>query len=113
MCIRDRRWLPDVKEWFRKNGAPLASNPATFSSITSATRSPGKYTLKWDGKDDQGAILKPGKYTIHIEVVREHGGHDLLTQEIDCNDTPQQFNLKGNIELVGASIEYKKKTAEN
>ena len=107
------RWLPDVKEWFRKNGAPLASNPAAFSTITSATRSPGKYTLKWDGKDDQGTILKPGKYTIHIEVVREHGGYDLLHQEIDCNDTPQQFNLKGNIELVGASIEYKKKSAEN
>lgn len=107
------RWLPDLREWYRKNGAPLATNPTTFSSITSATRSPGKYTLKWDGKDDNGNQLKPGKYTLHIEVVREHGGYDLLHQEIDCNDAPQQFNLKGNVEVAGVSIDYRKKSTDN
>ena len=107
------RWLPDVREWYRRNGGLLSTDPAAFSSITSATRSPGKYSLKWDGKDDKGNTLKPGVYTIYIEVVREHGGYDLLHQEVDCNEIPQLFNLKGNVEIAGASLDYRKKSTGN
>jgi thiamine biosynthesis lipoprotein ApbE len=103
------RWLRDLREWFRRNGNTLATDPSAFSSTTSATRSPGNYTLKWDGKDDKGNILKPGKYTIYFEAVREHGGYDLLHQEINCTDKAQQFNLKGNVEIAGVSLDYRKK----
>jgi FAD:protein FMN transferase len=103
------RWIRDLREWYRTNGKTMAADPAAFSSTTSATRSPGKYTLKWDGKDDKGNILQPGKYIVYIEVVREHGGYDLLHQEINCNETAQQFNLKGNVEIGGVSLDYRKK----
>lgn len=103
------RWLRDLREWFRKNGNTLATDHTAFNSTTSATRSPGNYTLKWDGKDDKGNVLKPGKYTVYIEAVREHGGYDLLHQEINCNDKAQQFNLKGNVEIAGVSLDYRKK----
>jgi hypothetical protein len=103
------RWLRDLREWFRRNGNTLTTDPSAFSSTTSATRSPGNYTLKWDGKDDKGNILKPGKYTIYFEAVREHGGYDLLHQEINCTDKAQQFNLKGNVEIAGVSLDYRKK----
>ncbi len=109
------RWLPDVREWYRKNGKSMTADPAFYSSITSATRSPGKYTLKWDGKDDKGNIVKPGIYTIYLEVVREHGGYDLIHQAIECKDKeiPQTFILKGNVEIESALIEFRKKTADN
>lgn len=103
------RWLRDLREWYRANGTAYYNNPADYASTTSATRSPGTYTLKWDGKDDKGTALKPGKYTVHIEVVREHGGYDLLQQEINCNETAQKFNLKGNVEIAGVALEYRKK----
>ena len=104
------RWLPDLRDWYRKNGSSLSADPNTFVSITSSTRSPGKYTLKWDGKDDKGTVLKAGKYTVHIEVAREHGGYDLLQQEVNCNNADQQFSLKGNSEVGLVNIEYKKKS---
>ena len=103
------RWLRDLREWYRGNGNSYNADAASFNTITSATRSPGKYTLKWDGKDDKGNTLKPGTYTVYIEVVREHGGYDLLHQEIECNDKTQQFNLKGNAEIETATLDYRKK----
>ena len=39
---------------------------------------PGNYTLTWDGKDDEGKLVKAGKYTVCVEAAREHGGHDIL-----------------------------------
>lgn len=107
------RWLPDLRDWYRKNGNSLSADPSTFVSITSSTRSPGKYTLKWDGKDDKGTTLKPGKYTVHIEVAREHGGYDLLEQEINCANADQQFTLKGNSEVGSFNLAYKIKSTDN
>lgn len=107
------RWVPDMREWYRKNGETMKANPASFSSITSATRSPGKYTLKWDGKDDAGNSLTAGTYTIYIEVVREHGGYDLLHQEVECKKKDQSYTLQGGREVSSALIEYKKKSSDN
>jgi len=107
------RWLPDLRDWYRKNGSSLSADPSTFVSITSSTRSPGKYTMKWDGKDDKGKVLSPGKYSIHIEVAREHGGYDLLEQEVNCSNADQQFTLKGNSEVGTVLVAYKNKSIEN
>jgi thiamine biosynthesis lipoprotein ApbE len=104
------RWVPDMREWYRKNGETMKANPTSFSSITSATRSAGKYTLKWDGKDDAGNILPAGNYTIYMEVVREHGGYDLLHQEVECKKKDQSFTLQGVKEVSSAIIEFKKKS---
>lgn len=103
------RWLRDLREWFRNNGSTWNADPSAYASTTGATRSPGKYTLKWDGKDDKGTVLEQDKYTIYIEVVREHGGYDLLHQEIDCTKKAQQFNLKGNVEIAEVTLDYGKK----
>jgi thiamine biosynthesis lipoprotein ApbE len=104
------RWLPDLRDWYRKNGSSIAADPSTFVSITSSTRSPGKYTMKWDGKDDKGTVLKSGKYTVHIEVAREHGGYDLLEQEVNCAKVDQQFALKGNSEVGAITVDFKNKS---
>jgi FAD:protein FMN transferase len=103
------RWISDLREWYHKNGSTWAADRPAYQSTTSATRSPGKYTLKWDGRDDKGNQLKPGTYTVYIEVVREHGGYDLLHQEISCKETPQQYHLNGNIEIADATFAYGKK----
>jgi thiamine biosynthesis lipoprotein ApbE len=101
------RYLPELKSWYLKYRDLYKSDPNFSSSSTSATRSAGKYTLKWDGKDDQGKPVKPGKYVIKIEAAREHGTYQLMRQEIDCDDTPKQINIGANIE-VAASLDYRK-----
>lgn len=108
------RWLPDLKEWFRKNKDRYQNGAQDVYSISSATRAPGSYTLKWDGKNENGDYVKADTYTVYIEVVREHGGYELLKQVIDCKKKPQQFTLKGTEELNSATVEYKKiETATN
>jgi thiamine biosynthesis lipoprotein len=107
------RYMPELKSWFLKYRGRYNTDRSFTSSITSATRPAGKYTLKWDGKDDEGNLLKPGKYVIKIEASREHGTYQLMRQEIDCDETPKMINLTGNIEVASASLDYRKKTNSN
>ncbi|MBS1915739.1 MAG: DUF2271 domain-containing protein [Bacteroidetes bacterium] len=103
------RYMPELKSWYLKYRNTYNSDINFKNSITSATRSAGKYTLKWDGKDDKGNYVKPGKYIVKIEVSREHGSYQLMRQEIVCDGTPKQINMTGNIEISSASLDYLKK----
>lgn len=104
------RWLPDLKEWFRKNSDTYQNGSKDVFSIGTATRPAGSYTIKWDGKNEEGALVPEGNYTVYIEVAREHGTYQLLKQEVSCKNKPQQFTLKPNEEVASASVEYKKAT---
>jgi len=104
------RYLPELKAWYRDE--ELGLNPTQdlnyVNSVSSATRPPGVYTLKWDGRADNGKMVKPGKYTVLIEASREHGTYSLIRQEMDFNGTASQFELPGNIEIASASLDYHK-----
>lgn len=103
------RWLPDLKSWYHKNYDLYNSPELSMASISSATRPPGAYDLKWDMKDDKGNPLPPGKYTVYIEAAREHGTYQLIKKEIDCRNKSQVIQLPGNTEIASASLEYKGK----
>lgn len=104
------RWLHELRAWYSANHDAYTGDAGDMRTISSATRSAGKYSLKWDGKDDKGNYVKPGKYTVNIEVVREHGSYQLMSEEINCAKRPQQVSLPGNTEVAGASLEYRKRT---
>ncbi|WP_020596031.1 DUF2271 domain-containing protein [Spirosoma panaciterrae] len=97
------RWLHDLREWYS-----LQTDKA--ASVTSATRSPGEYTLVWDGKDDDGQYVKQGKYTVLIEAAREHGSYQLIRQTMDFNGKVKQQPLTGNVEITAAALDYREKT---
>ena len=104
------RYLPELKSWYLKYRDLYTSDNGFHNSVTSATRSAGKYSVKWDGRDDKGNEVKPGKYIIKIEASREHGTYQLMRQEIDCDEkTPKQISITGNIEIASASLDYRKK----
>ena len=107
------RYLPELKSWYLKYRGLYETDKAALSTVSSATRSPGKYTLKWDGKDDQGNPVKPGTYFIKIEATREHGTYQLIRQELVCNGTPQHIDLPGNVEIASASLDYRKRSVGN
>jgi len=103
------RWLPDLKGWYRGDRLRLlAEGNEIASTVSSATRPAGKYTMKWDGKDNKGVPVKPGKYTVFVEASREHGSYDLLRQEIDLTAGPKQFPLAGGTEIASAGIDVKR-----
>jgi hypothetical protein len=107
------RWLPDLKEWFHKNTDTYQNGTKDVFSISSATRPAGTYTIKWDGKNDDGEYVAPGNYTVYIEVAREHGTYQIMKQDIICKGKAQKFNLGSNPEVSAASVEYRKVTNTN
>jgi thiamine biosynthesis lipoprotein ApbE len=104
------RWHPELKRWFRDDKVrQLADETSLIDTVSRATRPPGKYSVTWDGKDDQGKALKPGTYTVFIEAAREHGTYQIIRKEITVGDKPFQETLKGNVEIKSASLEYRRK----
>ena len=104
------RWLPELKAWYHDDRLrSMAEGNDITGSLSSATRPPGKYKVKWDGKDNKGALVKAGKYTVCIEASREHGTYRMLRREIDFNGKEQEIPLQAATELAAISLEYRKK----
>ena len=78
-------------------------------TIARPTRQAGKYKVIWDGKDDHGKPLPAGEYTISIEAAREHGTYQNIRKQVTLSDKPFTEELKGNVEIRSASIEYRRK----
>jgi thiamine biosynthesis lipoprotein len=104
LWYRKPRYLPELKSWYR-NASSGGNEPSM--SVSSATRPPGKYTLRWDGADASGKPVQPGRYTICIEAAREHGTYQIMRKEIDFDGrTPRQISIPGNTEIAGATLDY-------
>ena len=85
----------------------MAEGTDILGSVSSATRSPGRYTFKWDMKDQQGKPVKPGTYTVCIEAAREHGTYQLMRQAMDFSGSAKQAQVPINgKEITAASLDY-------
>jgi hypothetical protein len=69
------KWLPDLRQWWRRGGRDLK---VPVDGLTGATRPAGQHILKFDAKQAPLAQLKPGKYALVVEAVREVGGREAL-----------------------------------
>lgn len=105
LWFNNNRWLPDLRRWYSKH-YEKAQQYDFMQSVTSATRSAGKYTLNWDLKDNNGKPVKSGKYTVCIEVSREHGTYQLISKEIELNKKLQRIDMEGGIEISSAVLDY-------
>lgn len=103
------KWIPDLRNWYRINGERFKADKNNYASVTGATRNPGKYTVKWDGKDDSGKYVPQGKYTIIIETSKEHGTDEILRQPLELNKAPIKVTHAGNVEISNVSFEFVKK----
>ena len=102
LWIEDKRWLRDLRRWTRQH----TELPQLADTVSSATRKAGAYTLTWDGKDDDGRQLIANKYTVCIEVVREHGSYQLIRREIDLLQKPVTIELEGNAEVAKGKLVF-------
>jgi thiamine biosynthesis lipoprotein ApbE len=105
------RYLNELRRWYHDYPSSRQYGAELSPSVSSATRPPGKYTLRWDGTDDKGNPVKPGRYTILVEAAREHGGYDLMHHEISFDgETPAQSSLPAGNEIAGVQLDYGKHT---
>jgi thiamine biosynthesis lipoprotein len=110
LWFKGARWLRDLRSWSRAEKAREAAEGSRDpKSIAGATRGPGKYTLRWDGTDDSGKVVPPGRYTLFVEVAREHGTHQVVSSEIDTAGEIKRIDLPSNPELSSVSIDVRGK----
>ncbi|EJL6397396.1 DUF2271 domain-containing protein [Vibrio cidicii] len=100
---KDDTWLKDLRQWWRKVGR---YDRELVDAITSATRPAGQYRLQWDGKDQQGNELAHGQYHFFAEVVREHGGRDVIRQPMNLSHAPVNYQLDATHETGQVRLSY-------
>jgi thiamine biosynthesis lipoprotein ApbE len=109
LWYQKERWLPDLRAWYRDDRMrAMAEGNDITATVASATRPSGRYTLKWDAKDNAGKPVRPGQYTVCIEAAREHGTYQIIRQEMEFTSAPKKIDLPGNQEIASASLDYRK-----
>lgn len=96
---QQNRWYQQLNYWWRRLGR---IHPEQIDQIAGATQKAGTYQLAWDGRDQQGALVPWGQYQLHLEVAREHGGHEhlILPLSWQADLTPVQRQGKTELGLV-------------
>ncbi|BDU17653.1 DUF2271 domain-containing protein [Lysobacter auxotrophicus] len=69
------KWLPDLRQWWRRSGRTLK---VPVDGVTGPTRPVGTHALKFDAKHPELGKLPPGDYTLVVEAAREVGGRELV-----------------------------------
>jgi thiamine biosynthesis lipoprotein ApbE len=106
------QWLPDLKRWYKSERVrKLAEKKEILFTVSRPTRPPGKYSAIWDGKDNDGKQLDLGEYAVCIDAAREHGTYQSIRKQVTLGGRPFTEELKGNVEIKSASIQYRRKAA--
>jgi len=99
------KWLPDLRQWWRRAGRELT---VPVDGVTGATRAPGEQTLSFaEGKSPLGA-LAAGKYKLVVEAAREDGGRELVDIPFEWPAAAaQQLKAQGKSELGAITLALK------
>ena len=99
------KWLPDLRQWWRKSGRALS---LPVDGVSGPTRPAGKHALAFDDSQPQLRDLPAGSYTLVVEAVREVGGRELLKIPFTWPATSAQSgSARGTSELGTVSLVVK------
>jgi thiamine biosynthesis lipoprotein len=103
---RYKEWHEGNHVWWRLNRAKVDSY---FAGRSMSTRGSGTYKVYWDGSDDAGAIVAPGKYRLHVETSRESGGHEHRVLDLDFSRAKEfEAELPINANSGGLIVSFQK-----
>ena len=98
------KWLPDMRQWWRKSGRTLK---VPVDGVTGPTRPVGKHAIRFDLKHPSLAKLPAGSYTLVVEAAREVGGRELLKIPFDWKGKPSNGSAQGKTELGKVTLAAK------
>ena len=99
------KWLPDLRQWWRKSGRSLQ---VPVDGVTGPTRPVGKHALNFNGSQPQLRNLPAGQYTLVVEAVREVGGRELLKIPFTWPaKAAQNGSAQGSSELGAVTLSIK------
>jgi len=98
-----RRYITENYVFWDRYGA---KQPDFVETVTRPTRPPGRYTLAWDGRDDQGRAMPQGKYVLNVEASREHGGHSIQRINLSLGASPVTASSPAQDEIGATAVTY-------
>lgn len=102
------KWLPDVRQWWRKSGRDLQM---PLDGVTGATRGPGEHSLDFTSAKAPLDKLPAGEYQLVVEAAREAGGREVVrvpfTWAAKPGKTTQPVTVKGKEEIDSVSLQIK------
>lgn len=69
------KWLPDMRQWWRRTGRELT---LPMDGLSGATRPVGEHDLQFGVGKSPLPALPAGKYKLMVEAAREEGGRELV-----------------------------------
>ncbi|MCL5049960.1 MAG: DUF2271 domain-containing protein [Firmicutes bacterium] len=88
------KWLPDMRQWWRRSGRSLSM---PVDGVSGATRPVGKHRVALPDN------LSAGDYIVHVEAARELGGREHIqipfSVSADGSIQSQQQHAQGSSEL--------------
>ncbi len=97
-----RKWLKDMRQWWRKAGRSMAM-PA--DGISGPTRPPGVAAISFPGSAPALAQLPPGEYRLVAEAAREVGGTEAVKVPFKWPPrAPASASAKGSEELGAVTV---------
>ncbi|MBT9494392.1 MAG: DUF2271 domain-containing protein [Paucibacter sp.] len=96
------KWLPDMRQWWRKGGRDLAM---PMDGVSGATRAVGEHKINLS---KSLAGLPAGKYEVVVEVAREGGGREVQRLAVQLPITASaQVSVQGEHEMGALSLSVK------
>jgi len=100
-----KKWLADVRQWWRASGRTLTL-PA--NGVSGATRPPGTHKVSFPSKGGPLAGIAPGNYTLLIEAAREVGGREVVRIPFSWPPKPgQRVTVSGKSELGAVTLSFR------
>ncbi len=100
------RWIEENYVWWRRFGR---KTPEIVATVAKPSRASGRYSVVWDGRDDAGKPVPQGRYTVHIEAAREHGGHAYQSAPLDLGKAVGAQALPPRDEIGRVQLNYGKR----
>ena len=93
------KWLPDLRQWWRKSGRNQAM---PVDGVTGPTRPAGRHALSFDARDPRLAGLAPVRYCVVVDASREFGGRVLPKTPFDWPATAARSGQARGRTALGA-----------
>ncbi|WP_239806178.1 DUF2271 domain-containing protein [Croceicoccus hydrothermalis] len=89
-----RKWLSDIRTWWRKSGRSL---DLPINGISGPTRAPGRHAIKVPAR--AARALSAGNYVLRVEAAREVGGREIVSIPFRWGGGRIAKSAKGSKEL--------------
>lgn len=102
-------WIRELSRWMRGERARKAARGGDLILTAAPTRAPGRYSVIWDGKDDQGAWVDQGEYFVNMETIRQGSSSYFTRHPFTFESTPFQAEMEDYGGFSNIQLDFRKR----